>query len=109
MVVDERDGLLGGTVPEQHRVTEPGDDGVPQPAGHPVLLPGRAGTSIMWAPNLAALAADRPVWTVDLIGESGRSEQTAPIRDAADQAAWLDAMQTFARFPVPLLMRTRSR
>lgn len=57
-----------------------------------VLLPGRAGTSIMWAPNLAGLAAERPVWTVDLIGEPGRSEQTAPIRDGADQAAWLDAV-----------------
>ena len=59
-----------------------------------VLLPGRAGSSIMWEPNLAALAAEHPVWTVDLIGEPGRSEQTAPIRDAADQAAWLDAVLT---------------
>lgn len=57
-----------------------------------VLLPGRASTTIMWEPNLAALAAERPVWTVDLIGEPGRSEQTAPIRDGADQAAWLDAV-----------------
>jgi pimeloyl-ACP methyl ester carboxylesterase len=57
-----------------------------------VLLPGRAGTTIMWEPNLAALAAEHPVWTVDLIGEPGRSEQTAPIRDAADQAAWLDSV-----------------
>jgi pimeloyl-ACP methyl ester carboxylesterase len=57
-----------------------------------VLLPGRAGTSIMWEPNLAGLAAERPVWTADLIGEPGRSEQTAPIRGAADQAAWLDAV-----------------
>ena len=112
-----------------------------------VLLPGRAGTTIMWEPNLAALAAEHPVWTVDLIGEPGRSEQTAPIRDAADQAAWIDGVlrsldlrgvhlvgysfggwlamnqavraagrlasvtvidpvQTFTRFPVPLLVRT---
>ena len=125
------------------RVYRFGEDG-PKPL---VLLPGRAGTSIMWEPNLAALAADHPVWTVDLIGEPGRSEQTAPIRDSADQAAWLDAVlagldlngvhlvgysfggwlamnlalraparlasvtvidpvQTFARFPVPLLVRT---
>lgn len=120
--------------------------GAPGPAPL-VLLPGRAGTTIMWAPNLAGLAAEHPVWTVDLIGEPGRSEQTAPIRDAADQAAWLDGLlksldlrgvhlvgysfggwlaanmavraperlasvalidpvQTFARFPVPLLVRT---
>lgn len=57
-----------------------------------VLLPGRAGTTIMWEPNLPGLAAERPVWTVDLLGEPGRSEQTAPIRDAADQAAWLDEL-----------------
>ena len=55
-----------------------------------MLLPGRAGSSIMWEPNLSAFAAEHPVWTVDLIGEPGRSEQTAPIRDSADQAAWLD-------------------
>lgn len=54
-----------------------------------VLLPGRAGTTIMWQPNLAAFAARGPVYALDLIGEPGRSEQTAPIRDAADQAAWL--------------------
>lgn len=123
-----------------YRFGEPG----PEPL---VLLPGRAGTSIMWAPNLATLAAERSVWTVDLIGEPGRSELTAPIRDAADQAAWIDAVlaalgpdavhlvgysfggwlaanlavraparlvsltlidpvQTFDRFPVPLLVRT---
>ncbi|MDQ3786216.1 MAG: alpha/beta hydrolase [Actinomycetota bacterium] len=68
-----------------YRFGEPG----PAPL---VLLPGRAGTSIMWEPNLAGLAAERPVWTVDLIGEPGRSEQTAPIRDGGDQAAWLDAV-----------------
>lgn len=68
------------------RVYRFGDEG-PRPL---VLLPGRAGSSIMWEPNLAALAAEHPVWTVDLIGEPGRSEQTAPIRDAADQATWLD-------------------
>ncbi|GAB1512050.1 alpha/beta fold hydrolase [Actinophytocola sp. KF-1] len=68
-----------------YRFGEPG----PAPL---VLLPGRAGTSIMWEPNLAALAAEHPVWTVDLLGEPGRSEQTAPIRDAADQAAWIDAV-----------------
>ncbi|GAB3003240.1 hypothetical protein GCM10023080_081200 [Streptomyces pseudoechinosporeus] len=101
----------------------------------------------MWEPNLAALVAHRPAYALDLIGEPGRSEQTAPIRDGADQAAWLetvldglelpaahlvgysfggwlaanlavrrpkrltsltliDPVQTFAQFPVPLLVRT---
>jgi pimeloyl-ACP methyl ester carboxylesterase len=112
-----------------------------------VLLPGRAGTVVMWEPNLATLVAHRPVYALDLIGEPGRSEQAAPIRDGADQAAWLDTVlatlnlpaahlagysfggwlaanlavrhpkrlasltlidpvQTFAGFPIPLLVRT---
>ena len=123
-----------------YRFGEPG----PTPV---VLLPGRAGTAVMWRPNLAALAARGPVFAVDLIGEPGRSEQTAPIRGAADQAAWLstvldtleprpvhligysfggwlaanlavrapqrlvsltliDPVQTFARFPLDLLVRS---
>lgn len=135
-----RDVTTGFGTARVYRFGEPGPDPL-------VLLPGRAGTTIMWEPNLAALAARHPVWTVDLIGEPGRSEQTAPIRNAADQAAWLDAVltaldlrgthlvgysfggwlaanlavrapdrlatvtlidpvQTFARFPVELLVRT---
>lgn len=54
-----------------------------------VLLPGRAATVAMWEPNLRELAARRTVYALDLIGEPGRSEQTAPIRDADDQATWL--------------------
>ncbi|MEV0381113.1 alpha/beta fold hydrolase [Nonomuraea sp. NPDC050643] len=57
-----------------------------------VLLHGRAATGITWLPNLAALAEHRLVYTVDLLGEGGRSVQTAPIRDAGDQAAWLDTL-----------------
>lgn len=57
-----------------------------------VLLPGRAGTAIMWRPNLAAFSARHPVYAMDLLGEPGRSVQTRPLRGAADQAAWLDAV-----------------
>lgn len=56
-----------------------------------VLLPGRSGTAIMWRPNVAALAAHHPVYALDLLGEAGQSRQSVPIRDATDQAAWLDA------------------
>ena len=59
------------------------------PAVPAVLLPGRAGTAVMWAPNLPAWARRGPVYAIDLIGEPGRSTQTAPIRDSAGQAAWL--------------------
>jgi pimeloyl-ACP methyl ester carboxylesterase len=57
-----------------------------------VLLPGRAGTAIMWRPNLVALSARHPVYAMDLLGEPGRSVQTAPLRGARDQAAWLKAV-----------------
>ncbi|EME50745.1 alpha/beta fold hydrolase [Amycolatopsis decaplanina] len=64
-----------------------------QPGGTPiVLLPGRAGTAVMWEPNLTALLGHGEVYAVDLIGEAGRSEQTVPIRDGADQAAWLSTV-----------------
>ncbi|RSN27615.1 alpha/beta hydrolase [Amycolatopsis sp. WAC 01416] len=64
-----------------------------QPGRTPiVLLPGRAGTAVMWEPNLTALLAHGEVYAVDLIGEPGRSEQTAPIRDGVDQAAWLNTV-----------------
>ncbi|RSN61134.1 alpha/beta hydrolase [Amycolatopsis sp. WAC 04182] len=64
-----------------------------QPGATPiVLLPGRAGTAVMWEPNLTALLGHGEVFAVDLIGEAGRSEQTAPIRDGADQAAWLSTV-----------------
>ncbi|TVT48079.1 alpha/beta hydrolase [Amycolatopsis rhizosphaerae] len=67
-----------------------GDTGAPV-----VLLPGRAGTSVMFRPQVAALAARYRVHTLDPLGEPGCSEQTAPIRTAADQAAWL--AQTLSR------------
>ncbi|MEJ2885367.1 alpha/beta fold hydrolase [Actinomycetospora aeridis] len=54
-----------------------------------LLVPGRIGTTAMWAPNLPALAARHTVWAVDLLGEPGASVQTAPLTSDADQAAWL--------------------
>lgn len=57
-----------------------------------VLLPGRTGTTAMWAPNIAALAEHHAVYSVDLLGEPGRSVQTVPIRDGRDQARWLGAV-----------------
>ncbi|MEU8632121.1 alpha/beta hydrolase [Amycolatopsis sp. NPDC048633] len=59
------------------------------PAIPAVLLPGRAGTAVMWQPNLPAWSRRGPVYAIDLLGEPGRSTQTTPIRDGADQAAWL--------------------
>ncbi|MDL4773290.1 MULTISPECIES: alpha/beta fold hydrolase [Thermomonosporaceae] len=83
-------------VPEVHDVPTPYGqvrayrfgDGTGPPV---VLLHGRGGTSLSWYPNVAPLAERRTVYALDLLGEPGHSEQTAPIHGGADQAAWLDA------------------
>ncbi|MEV6796598.1 alpha/beta hydrolase [Streptomyces sp. NPDC051320] len=59
-----------------------------------VLLPGRAGTAVMWQPNLTTLAEHHPVFVVEPLGEPGRSTQTASLSGGADQAAWLHAVLT---------------
>jgi pimeloyl-ACP methyl ester carboxylesterase len=56
-----------------------------------VLLPGRAGSTTMWEPQLPAWSAQRSVYAVEILGEAGLSVQQRPIRDADDQAAWLAA------------------
>lgn len=59
--------------------------------GEPIaLLPGRAGTPIMWRANLPGLVERHPVYAIDPIGEAGRSTQSAPIDSPEDQVAWLD-------------------
>ncbi|WP_136519367.1 alpha/beta fold hydrolase [Cellulomonas telluris] len=62
-----------------------------------VLLPGTASGTPVWADNLPSLLEVADVYTLDLLGEPGRSVQERPIRDHADQAAWLD--QTLAALP----------
>ncbi|MCV4232755.1 alpha/beta hydrolase [Virgibacillus sp. LDC1] len=54
-----------------------------------LLLPGRSSSTPMWEPNLPGLMKERPVYTLDLLGEPGMSCQTQPIRNAEDQASWL--------------------
>jgi pimeloyl-ACP methyl ester carboxylesterase len=54
-----------------------------------VLLPARGATTVIWRPNIRALAEHHRVYSIDTLGEAGRSVQTAPIRDGDDQAAWL--------------------
>lgn len=47
-------------------------------------------TAAMWAPNIAKLAVDHPVYCLDVIGQPGASVQTAPLRTPEDCAVWLD-------------------
>ncbi|MEV0151654.1 MULTISPECIES: alpha/beta hydrolase [unclassified Nonomuraea] len=62
-----------------------------------VLLPGRASASPVWAGNLPSLLKVGDVYTIDLLGEPGRSVQEVPITSDADQAAWLD--EVLAQLP----------
>ncbi len=66
-----------------------------------VLLPGRSSASPVWAANLPSLVQVAPVYTVDLLGEPGLSVQTRPIRNAADQAAWMH--EVLLQLPEPLV------
>jgi pimeloyl-ACP methyl ester carboxylesterase len=66
-----------------------------------VLLPGRAAPTPVWADNLPRFLVERPVYTVDLLGEPGYSVQTRPIETDADQAAWLH--EVLAQLPEPEL------
>ncbi len=73
-----------------------------QPAEAPLLLlPGRASASPVWADNLPSLLKVRSVYTVDLLGEPGRSVQSRPIDDPADHARWLH--EVLVALPEPRL------
>jgi pimeloyl-ACP methyl ester carboxylesterase len=62
------------------------------PPGAPplVLLPGMAATSLMWAPNIAALSAAHRTYAVDNVNDVGRSVFSRPLRSGDDFATWLD-------------------
>ena len=65
---------------------------------HPLLLlPGSSSATPVWAANLPGLLTIGDVYTVDLLGEPGRSIQERPITSDEDQATWLD--QTLAALP----------
>lgn len=54
-----------------------------------LLLPGRGASTPMWVPNLEGLRENRPVYTIDLLGEPGMSVQTKVIENQKQQAEWL--------------------
>ncbi|MFY0572839.1 alpha/beta fold hydrolase [Archangium lansingense] len=59
-----------------------------------VLLPGAGATSLMWAPNVPALAVQHRVWALDSIADYGRSEPSRPVLTAQDFVTWLDELTT---------------
>lgn len=54
-----------------------------------LLLHGHYASSIMWQPNLLPLSERVPVYSLDLLGEPGRSMLHKPLWKAKDQALWL--------------------
>jgi pimeloyl-ACP methyl ester carboxylesterase len=55
-----------------------------------VLLHGRSASTPMWEANLKGLMEERPVYSVDLLGEPGMSIQTRKIDNHQNQAEWLN-------------------
>ncbi|WP_305091958.1 alpha/beta fold hydrolase [Prescottella sp. R16] len=54
-----------------------------------LLLPGTRSGAAVFADNMPALLAQRPVYALDLLGEPGMSVQDRPIDTPTDQARWL--------------------
>lgn len=57
-----------------------------------VLLPGVGSSSLMWAPNVAALSLAHRVHAVDNIWDHGRSEPARVVQTVEDFVAWLDGL-----------------
>jgi pimeloyl-ACP methyl ester carboxylesterase len=55
-----------------------------------VLLPGRSAATPMWGDNLPHYVEHRTVYAFDVIGDTGLSEQTIPMRNVGDAARWVD-------------------
>src|SRR4051812_45495304 len=54
-----------------------------------VFLHGIGGTSLIWAAYAEALG-DREVWSIDILGDAGRSVQRVPYSEPDDLGASLD-------------------
>src|SRR5579862_9236245 len=65
----------------------------PRPDGAPVvLLAGAGGNAAFWFPQVAALAADGPVYGIDMPGDANPSIARALMTPPASCAAWLDEL-----------------
>ena len=65
----------------------------PHPGGAPVvLLTGAGGNAAVWYPHVAALAADGPVYGIDMPGDANPSIPRALMTPPASCAAWLDEL-----------------
>jgi len=65
----------------------------PHPDGAPVvLLTGAGGNAAAWFPHVAALAADGPVYGIDMPGDANPSVARGLLAPPASCAAWLDEL-----------------
>src|ERR1700728_304842 len=65
----------------------------PHPGGDPVvLLTGAGGNAAVWFPHVAALAADGPVYAIDMPGDANPSVPRALMTPPAACSAWLDEL-----------------
>ncbi|WP_431882152.1 alpha/beta fold hydrolase [Micromonospora gifhornensis] len=55
-----------------------------------VLLHGAQGNSANWYRHVATLGEHHPVYALDSVDDPGRSVQSAPVQDSADDAAWIE-------------------
>jgi pimeloyl-ACP methyl ester carboxylesterase len=78
-----------GTVRAYAWIPEGQPDAVPV-----VLLPGRSSAAPMWGDNLPHYIEHRTVYAFDVIGDTGMSQQTVPMRDVGDAARWVDEALT---------------
>lgn len=64
-----------------------------EPDAAPVVLLHATGTSATgWVQNVGPLSKHHRVFAVDLIGEAGRSRQTALLRDRQDCVSWVSSL-----------------
>ena len=66
----------------------------PENAPTLVLLPSASGNNLMWLPNIATLAQNFRVYTIDNIYDFGRSVYLRKFTTPADFTSWLDELFT---------------
>ncbi len=54
-----------------------------------LLLPGHSSGAPMWNENIEGFSKDRTVYSVDALGDAGKSVQTVPLMSTKDVSEWI--------------------
>lgn len=54
-----------------------------------VLLPGHSSGTPMWQSNIIGFSKEHTVYTLDALGDAGKSEQSVPLLKAGDVSEWI--------------------